>query len=254
MRNRRINLFRGMSIVFAIMAIWSLRSICLAANETGKTLTYKYSGDVVTANRKSGVTVLDGHAWFRRSDGDYLNADKITMYRDVETNEIIRIESVGNVEMKEKGMESTCQQSVFYEAEGRIELKGVVGAPAIIDDGENRIEALFITYYRKEDRIFASGLLFSVGMDAQSDLDNGAISEGLRQDFKNNNISLSADATVSKEESGIGWSITDGGKTYVIRKEEDKLSIFASDGVKGHVKVAVKETEPTEEETEKKEE
>ena len=253
MRNRQINLFRGMSVVFAAMAIWNLCSICLAADETRKTVTYKYSGDVVTADRKSGVTILDGHAWFRRSDGNYLNADKITMYRNVETSEIIKIESVGNVEMKEGDMVSTCQQSVFYEEEGRIEFKGLVDAPAIVDDGENRMEAPFIIYFREEDRIYASGLLFHVEIDAQSDLDNGTISESLRQEFKNNKVLLSDDAAVSTEEAGIGWLITDGDKKYIIKKEKDKLDILTGGGVIGRVMVKVKEDESAEEETEKSE-
>ena len=254
MRNRQINLFRVMSIAFAAAAIWSLCSICLAADEAGKTLTYKYSGDVINANRKSGVTILDGHAWFRRSDGDYLNADKITVYKDVETNEIVRIEAVGNVVMKEEDMEATCDHAIFYEAEDRVELKGTIDAPAVVKPGEDMMEAPFIMYFRTENRVHATGFLFSVGTDAGSDLDNGVISESLKQEFKNNRASLSDDAAVSTEEAGVGWSITDGDKTYIVKKEENKLNILASGGVKGHVTVEVKETEPIEEETEKNEE
>jgi lipopolysaccharide export system protein LptA len=231
-----------MSIVVAV-GMWSLCSICLAADAAGKTVTYEYSGDVTTANRKTGVTTLDGNAWFRRSGGDYLNADKITMYKDIETGEIIRIESVGNVEMKEKEMSATCGHSIFYETEERIELKGSVDVPAVVDDGENRMEAPFIIYFRKEDRIYASGLLFSVGLEAKGDLENGTIPEGLRQEFKKNRILLSDDVTVSTEEADARWLITDGDKKYIVKKEDDKLDILASGSVQGHVTVEVKEEE-----------
>jgi len=245
-RNRQISLFHGISIIFAVIAVWGLCSICLATDEASKTVTYEYSGDATTANRKTGVTILDGNAWFRRNDGDYMNADKITMYKDMETGEITRIESVGKVSLKEKDMTATCEQSVFYEKEGRIELKGSVDTPAIVDDGENRMEAPFIIYFRDEDRIYASGLLFSVGLEIQSDLDNGAIPESLRQEFKNNRISLSDDATVSTEEADAGWLITDGDKKYTIKKEDGKLNVLASGSVRGHVTVEVQEEESEE--------
>ncbi len=69
-------------------------------------------------------------------------------------------------------------------------------------------------------------LLFNVEVEAQSDLNNGAISEGLWQDFKDNKISLSDNAAVSVEETDARWLITDEGKKYSVRKQENKLNIY----------------------------
>ena len=251
MRDRRINLFRGMGVLFSVMAIWSLCFTCLAASETDKTVKHEYSADKMTYGKKSGVTVLDGHAKFRRSDGDYMYADQITMYEDVKPDnkrELIKIVAVGNVEMKEKDTTATCEHSIIYEKEGRIEFKGSAGKPAIVDYGSNRMEAPFIIYFREDENIVASGLLFSVEVKFQSDLDNGAISEDLRQEFKENRISLSDSVSVSTEEADARWSITDGDKVYDVRKEKDTLEVLARDGVRGHVTVEVKEDEPAEEE------
>jgi len=79
------------------------------------------------------------------------------------------------------------------------------------------------------------GLLFSVELKYQIDLDKGNISEDLRQDFKDNRISLSQNATVSIEEKDSEWLIADfttarfftrKEKTYPVRKEGDKLNIY----------------------------
>ena len=70
-------------------------------------------------------------------------------------------------------------------------------------------------------------LLFSIGLEFQSDLDNVAISEGLRQEFENNGTPLSQNATISIEKTDGRWLITDNNKMYTARKEEDKLNIYA---------------------------
>ena len=69
-------------------------------------------------------------------------------------------------------------------------------------------------------------LLFSVELEVQSDLNNEDISESLRQRFKDNNISLSDNAFVSVKETDTEWLITDGDKTYTVRKQGDKLDIY----------------------------
>ncbi len=251
MRHRRINLFHSTGIFFLAMAVLSLYFTCSMAAEASKT-THEYSADKMTYDKKSGVTVLEGNAKFRRSDDDYLYADQITMYRDVDTDEIIKLESVGNVERKEKTMTATCEHSIFYEKENRIEFKGSIDKPAIVDSGDNRMEAPFIIYYREEERISASGLLFSVGVEFQSDLDNGTIPDGLRQEFSKNRVTLSDSVVVSTEEAGDRWSITDGDKVYTVKKEKDRLDILALGSVRGHITVEVKEDESAEGSTEEK--
>jgi len=76
--------------------------------------------------------------------------------------------------------------------------------------------------------------LFSAEPEFQSDLDNGIISEGLRQAFKDNRASLSPDVTVSKSLviwKGKRWLITDNKDKYNkdkywVKKEKDKLNTY----------------------------
>lgn len=171
-RKWQIDLFHGMSVLLvAAMAVLSLCPAAWTASEdvadeapsktpdkTTKTVVYDIDAKRVDINRKTGVTVFEGDAKLNVLDSeDFLNADKITVYKDVETDEVIRIESVGNVDMNQRGMKATCERSIFYEKEDRIELVGSEEKLAIIDDGNNRIEAPFIIYFRNEDRISASG-------------------------------------------------------------------------------------------------
>jgi regulator of sigma E protease len=62
-------------------------------------------------------------------------------------------------------------------------------------------------------------LVLDIGLEFQSDLDNGTISEDLRQKLRDNGISLSQDATVLVEAAGKRWSIADKDKRYPIKKE-----------------------------------
>ena len=72
---------------------------------------------------------------------------------------------------------------------------------------------------------FTETLMFSVKPDAQTDLDNGNISKGLRQEFKDNKVSLAKNAPVLVKESGSRWLIKDK-LIYTVRKKEDKLSVY----------------------------
>lgn len=68
---------------------------------------------------------------------------------------------------------------------------------------------------------------FSIDLEFQSDLrENGAISLGLQQEFRNNGISVSPSASILTEETGCKWLVTDGGKSYAVRKKEDSLIIY----------------------------
>lgn len=75
------------------------------------------------------------------------------------------------------------------------------------------------------------GKLFSIELETQHDLDNYAISASLWQQFKDNDIPLS-DAAVAGDADKLKpkwpdgrWSITDGGKEYLVLKRKDKLSV-----------------------------
>jgi len=73
-----------------------------------------------------------------------------------------------------------------------------------------------------------SPFLFSVELEFESDLDNHIISEELRQEFKENQTSLSQHITVSAEQEGSAWVITDNLNEYLVRKEKGRLNIYLS--------------------------
>jgi len=69
-------------------------------------------------------------------------------------------------------------------------------------------------------------LLFSTGLEHQSDLDNGTISKSMHQGFRNNGIQLSEKAGISIKEKGQRWLITDNREKYRVSIEEGKLNIY----------------------------
>lgn len=73
----------------------------------------------------------------------------------------------------------------------------------------------------------------SIGLQFQSDLDNGTISEGLQQELQNQKISLSQNAAISIGDTGSRWEITDEGKNYTIMKEKDRLNVYGRRTTRG---------------------
>ncbi|MHC4642241.1 MAG: hypothetical protein ACYS32_11395, partial [Planctomycetota bacterium] len=71
-----------------------------------------------------------------------------------------------------------------------------------------------------------TSFLFSTKLDFQSNLDKGIIAEELLQKFEENKTPLSQRATVSVEQAGIKWLITNRSKKYSIRKERGRLNIY----------------------------
>ncbi len=72
----------------------------------------------------------------------------------------------------------------------------------------------------------------------QGDLDSGSIPEGLLQDFEEKEAPLSDKATVSIEEAGSQWLITDGQNVYSIRKEAGNLSVYRTENLLGVIRRA----------------
>ncbi|MCZ6680272.1 MAG: hypothetical protein O7E52_23820, partial [Candidatus Poribacteria bacterium] len=71
------------------------------------------------------------------------------------------------------------------------------------------------------DSDLEKGLLFGADLKSQNDLDNGNMPEDLRQTFADNKFPFSEDLTISIEEGGSRWLITDesDNQTYTVRKE-----------------------------------
>ncbi|MBA7512440.1 Chromosome partition protein Smc [subsurface metagenome] len=67
--------------------------------------------------------------------------------------------------------------------------------------------------------------LFSTDAEFEDDSNKGIISEKLRGVFKTEGVSLSENAAIRKEKEGK-WDITDGEKSYIVKKEDGKLKIY----------------------------
>ena len=81
-----------------------------------------------------------------------------------------------------------------------------------------------------EKGTIAIGRLFRIWEGHRKSLDKNRITKGLRKRFKKLGIPLTPIATVSIEEPGSRWLITDGYKKYKIRKTGGRLSIFVGLG------------------------
>jgi len=68
--------------------------------------------------------------------------------------------------------------------------------------------------------------MFSVPSAMKDDLDHKIISEELRQQFESHDMPLSNDATISVEEQGSRWLVTDKDGRYLIRMKENRLNIY----------------------------
>ena len=80
-------------------------------------------------------------------------------------------------------------------------------------------------------------LMFNTSLQFQDELDRGVIPQDLRLDFERHKVagqanvrSLSQNASVSTEEEGSRWRITDGSVVYTVRKEGNRLSILGKLG------------------------
>ena len=69
-------------------------------------------------------------------------------------------------------------------------------------------------------------LLFSIGVENQSDLNNNTISENLQEQFRNHGISLSEEARISILPKGYVWLIKDTQQAYRVQRAQSTLNIY----------------------------
>jgi len=98
----------------------------------------------------------------------------------------------------------------------------------IADASDSAVKDSKLDTLRDPDIDFEKRPLCSVELDFQADLDKSTISEELRKEFEKNKAPLSKNAAVSVEQPETEWLVTDEGKSYPIRKEQDKLNIYES--------------------------
>ncbi|MHC4286463.1 MAG: trigger factor, partial [Planctomycetota bacterium] len=98
----------------------------------------------------------------------------------------------------------------------------------IADASDSAVKDSKLDALRDPDIDFEKRPLCTVELDFQADLDKSTISEKLRKEFEKNNAPISKNAAVSVEQAETEWLVTDEGKSYPIKKEQDKLNIYES--------------------------
>jgi lipopolysaccharide transport protein LptA len=100
--------------------------------------------DQFDQDEKTGVTVLTGNVRLKMSNG-FLNADKITVYRNVETDELTETIAEGNVEMQEGQAIASSDRAVLNHIDDIVNLHDNV----VVIQNEDRMEAAHTIFNRR---------------------------------------------------------------------------------------------------------
>ncbi|MBI1922801.1 LPS export ABC transporter periplasmic protein LptC [Candidatus Poribacteria bacterium] len=93
---------------------------------------------------KEGLTIFTGHVKINRPNG-FLNADKVTIYEDVNTNEAIKTVAEGHVELRDGDIFATSDHAILNHVDDSVELQDNV---VVIQD-EDRLETKHFTFNRR---------------------------------------------------------------------------------------------------------
>ena len=93
------------------------------------------------SEQRTGKQIAEGNVKINRPNG-FLNGDKVTIYKDVKTDELIRTIAEGNVELRDEDIFATCEHATLNDASGTVDLRGSV---VVIQD-KDRLETKHFTY------------------------------------------------------------------------------------------------------------
>ena len=93
---------------------------------------------------KEGVTIFTGNVQIERPNG-FLNADKVTIHENVETNETVKTVSEGNVELRDGDIFVTCVHATLNHLTDIIYFQDDV----VVLQNEDRLEADKFWYNRR---------------------------------------------------------------------------------------------------------
>lgn len=80
-------------------------------------------------------------------------------------------------------------------------------------------------------KVYEGVASFRIKSSFDNELDDGGdVSEDLREEFDDEDVTLSENATISVLDKDSIWKITDGGDTYTIRKEDNDLNVYEDEG------------------------
>ena len=92
---------------------------------------------------KEGVTIFTGNVQIERPNG-FLNADKVTIYENVDTNETVKTVAEGNVELRDGDIFVTCAHATLNHLTDIIYFQDNV----VVLQNEDRLEADKFWYNR----------------------------------------------------------------------------------------------------------
>ena len=93
------------------------------------------------SEQRTGKQIAEGNVKINRPNG-FLNGDKVTIYKDVKTDELIRTIAEGNVELRDEDIFATCEHATLNDASSTVDLRGNV---VVIQD-KDRLETKHFTY------------------------------------------------------------------------------------------------------------
>ena len=165
---------------------------------------------------KTGITILLGNVKTLRHDEDgkvigFLNADKITIKRDLDTGETKEIIAVGNVEIRDQDIFATCDHAVMDNLTNIITLKDNVE----VLQNNDRLETKLFTYNRTTGRQTGVGdVKFKVTITQT------VPEEGSEEEDKEGSGEEDKEEDGGKDGSDDGEKEEDGGKDGSEDKEE----------------------------------
>ena len=95
-------------------------------------------------HEKEGLTIFTGNVQIERPDG-FLNADKVTIYENVETNVTVKTVAEGSVELRDGDIFVTCAHATLNHLTDIIDFRDDV----VVLQNEDRLEADIFTYNRR---------------------------------------------------------------------------------------------------------
>ena len=147
---------------------------------------------------KEGLTIFTGNVQIERPNG-FLNADKVTIHENVETNETVRTVSEGNVELRDGDIFVTCAHATLNHLTDIIYFRDDV----VVLQNEDRLEADEFWYNRRTGERSGEGNIkvrFRVKSQKEPE------TEAPEKEAESQKEAESEEETVSQEEAESGGS------------------------------------------------
>ena len=103
-------------------------------------------------DEKKGISIWTGQVRMKRPNG-FLNADKVTMYENVETGEYVKTVAEQNVEIRDEDIFATCEHAIINHTDDTVDLRDNV----VVLQNADRLEAKHFTFNRRTGKQTADG-------------------------------------------------------------------------------------------------